>query len=52
MRPELLEAFVDERFGPAPRPATESETPDVIRERQRVLAEMPGDEKPEEKAGQ
>jgi hypothetical protein len=50
MRPELIEEFVDERFGPTSRPVADIDTPENIRARQRVLAEMPGDEEPDEKA--
>jgi hypothetical protein len=43
---DVVSALMVERYGPSPR--TEPDTPELIRERQRVLAEMPGDEHPAE----
>ena len=40
----LITALVVERYGPAPRSEVEPDTPEVIRERQRLLAELPDDE--------
>lgn len=48
VNPELLQAYWDERYGPTVRPETQPDTPEVVRERQRVLADMPGDEEREE----
>jgi hypothetical protein len=47
---KVVSLLVTERFGPAPRPDHEPDTPQAIRERQLLLASMPGDEEPEEKA--
>ncbi|MCW6003908.1 hypothetical protein K1W54_04830 [Micromonospora sp. CPCC 205371] len=43
---DVLELLLAERYGPTPRPDVEDDTPEVIRARQHVLAEMPGDEEP------
>lgn len=43
---DVITALLVERYGPSPRP--EPDTPEVIRERQHLLASMPGDEEPEE----
>lgn len=43
---ELIAELVVERYGPLDRPDLRPDTPEVIRERQRLLASMPGDEEP------
>ena len=44
---DVLGLLLVERYGPVQRPDLDSDTPEVIRERQHVLASMPRDEEPE-----
>lgn len=44
----VLDGLLVERYGPTARTDEKGDTPEIIRARQRVLADMPGDEEPED----
>jgi hypothetical protein len=43
---DVLDELLAERFGLTSRPQVQPDTPEVVKQRQRVLAEMPADENP------